>query len=51
MLLISYSHVMFNVLLAGESPVLQQLDTQLQEVISELIETAEFKGKQVVPPS
>ena len=27
--------------------MLQQLDKQLQELISDLIETAEFKGKQV----
>lgn len=43
----SHSSNVSCVLLAGESPVLRQLDKQLQELISDLIETAEFKGKQV----
>jgi len=32
---------------AGQCPALQQFDKHLQDLVSELIEEAEFKGKQV----
>ena len=32
---------------SGQSPALQQLPKELQNLVSELIEEAEFKGKQV----
>ena len=33
---------------SGQSPALQQLPKELQDLVSELIEEAEFKGKQVM---
>ena len=38
---------MHGLICAGQCPALQQFDKQLQELILELVEEAEFKGKQV----